>query len=428
MHPNHQFRLLAVAAFLLTALYGCGGGGSSTTMTMSTEVPNDSVQTEPELVTASKLVVQAIPRRGSVTHSSNIDPVTKVTRDVIDVIFNNATGAVTINKHVDNSVQSYTLGAGTDGGRYVPDNSEEFGETIEIFGQTIQGTRVYQDPDPPAGTGSQLTDLLNQAGEVVFRDSDNGFAEKEEQDEGASPCHRDAGRCHVILTNKRALRDQGGADSTHAPRFDPSHLDYWTIGVWVSPHGAAQSELGAFAVPSSPLTASQLMSISRPSTAVNATYRGIEYSTIVSDKIIEIVGDLDLPSRVTLTATFGSAETPTVGGEIMHESELLTVGPGGWARDTIILEDAVIDTNVPGGFFKNTTSYSYAEGNAADGTVYETPIKSETGHWGGQFFGGLDRGDNNLPNSVTGTYASEMDRGNGRDKLRAVGAFVGHKQ
>ena len=62
MHPNHQFRLLAVAAFLSTALYGCGGGGSSTTMTMSTEVPNDSVQTEPELVTASKLAVQAIPR------------------------------------------------------------------------------------------------------------------------------------------------------------------------------------------------------------------------------------------------------------------------------------------------------------------------------------------------------------------------------
>ena len=426
MNPKNQIRLLVMAAFLSAAVAGCGGGGSSTTTTMSPNVPNDSIQTESELVTASKLAVQAKPRRGSVTQSSNVDPATKVTRDVIDVVFNNATGAVTINKHVDNSVQSYTLGAGTDGGRYVQDDPEEIGETIEILGETIQGTRVYHDPDPPEGTGSQLTDLLNQAGEVVFRDYDNGFVPREEQDEGASPCHRDAGRCHVILTNKRALGDQGGADSTHAPRFDPSHLDYWTIGVWVSPHGAAQSELGAFAVPSSPLTASQLMSISRSSTAVNATYRGIEYSTIVNDKSGETVGDL--PFEVTLTATFESAETPKIGGEIMHESELLTVGQGGWARDTIILEDAVIDTNVPGGFFQNTTSYSYAEGNTADGTVYESPIKSETGHWGGQFFGDLDPEDSNLPNSVTGTYASEMDRGNGRDKLRVVGAFVGHKQ
>ena len=345
---------------------------------------------------------------------------------MIDVVFNNATGAVTVHKHVGNSVQTHTLGAGTDAGWYVPEQSEEFDEAIEVFGVTIQGTRVYHDPDPPEGTGSQLTDFVNQAGEVVFRDYDNGFVPEAERDEGASPCHRDAERCYVILTNRRALRDQGGADSTHAPRFDPTQLDYWTIGRWVSPHGAAQSELGAFAVPSSPLTASQLMSISRPSTPIIATYRGIESGTIVSDKSGETVGDLS--SEVTLTATFGSAETPTVGGEIMYESELLTVGPGGWARDTIILEDAAINTNVPGGFFQNTTSYRYAEGNAADGTVYETPIKSETGHWGGQFFGDLDPGDNNLPNSVTGTYASEMDRGNGRDKLRAVGAFVGHKQ
>ena len=427
MNPKNQIRLLVMAAFLSAAVVGCGGGGgSSTTMTMSPQVPNDSIQTEPELVTASKLAVQAKPRRGSVTLSSNVDPDTKVTRDVIDVVFNDATGAVTVNKRVGNSVQPRTLGAGTDGGFYVPENSEEIDEAIEILGVAIQGTRVYHDPDPPEGTGSQLTDFVNQTGEVVFRDYDNGFVDRAEH-ERASPCHRNAGRCYVMLTNRRALRVESDADPTSAPRFDPTHLDYWTIGGWVSPHGAAQSELGAFAVPSSPLTASQLVSISRPSTPIIATYSGIEISWIVNDKSGKTVGS-DLFSEVTLTATFGSAETPTVGGEIMHESELLTVGPGGWARDTIILEDAVIDTNVTGGFFQNTTSYRYAEGNTADGTVYETPIKSETGHWGGQFFGDLDPGDNNLPNSVTGTYASEMDRGNGRDKFRAVGAFVGHKQ
>lgn len=383
--------------------------------------------TGPELVPASKRAVQAIPRLGSVTQSSNIDPATKVTLDVVDVVLDEMTGAVTVHNRRGDSVRIRILGAGTDAGRYVPEQSEAFDKPIEFLGVAIHGSRVYHDPDPPEGTGSQLIDYLNEAGEVVFRDYDNGFIPEEERIEGGSPCHPNAGRCYVMLTNRRALGVEGSADS--APRFDPGHLDYWVLGDWMSPQGAEPPEFGAFAVPSSPLTTEQLESISRPVTPNTAEYRGIELSRFINEKTGDSEGALeDLPSEVLLTVTFGSTQSPQIGGEIVFESENPAFGPGGWARETIILEDAAIDTSSSGGFFRNTTSYRYAEGNTADGTIYETSTRSETGHWGGQFFGGLDAGDGNLPNSVTGTYSIEMDRGAGRDVLRALGTFVGLKQ
>ena len=427
MRPTYRFRPLVTAVCLAAMLSGCGGG-SNTMMDTDTGMPDGPAQTEPELVGASKLAVQAIPRMGSVTQSSNIDPSTMVTLDVIDVVLDDATGAVIVHNRRGDYVQSRTLGAGTDAGRYVPEqSSEEIEEPVEVLGVTIHGARVYHDPDPPEGTGSQLIDYVNEAGEVVFRDYDNGFIPEEERVEGASPCHRNAGRCYVILTNRRALSVQGGAESDSAPRFDPTHLDYWVLGKWMSPQGAEPPELGAFAVPSRPLTTDQLMTISRPEVPITATYQGgLDLSWTVNDRTGE-TEDSDV-AEVTLTATFGStAVVPTIGGQIVLESEMPAVGQGGWARDTIILDDAAIDMNLSGGFFRNTTSYRYAEGNAAQGAVYETPIRSETGHWGGQFFGGLDAGDNNLPNSVTGTYSSEMDRGDGRDTLRTLGAFVSHK-
>ena len=400
--------------------------GHLTNLSTSLGASGDA-NTGPELVPASRLAVQAIPRMGSVTQSSNIDPATKVTLDVVDVVLDEVTGAVTVHNRRGDSVRSRTLGAGTDAGRYIPEQSEVFDEPIEFLGVAVHGSRVYHDPDPPLGTGSQLIDYVNAAGEVVFRDYDNGFIPEEERIEGASPCHPNAGRCYVLLTNRRALGAGGSADS--APRFDPAHLDYWVLGNWMSPQGAEPQEFGAFAVPSSPLTTEQLKAISRPDAPNTATYRGIEISRLINEKTGDSEGELEeLPSEVTLTVTFSGAQTPTIGGEIVFASDMPAVGPGGWARETIVLEDAAIDTSSAGGFFRYSTSYRYAEGNTADGTVYETPTKSEAGHWGGQFFGGLDAGDNNLPNSVTGTYSVEMNRGVGRDVLRALGTFVGYKQ
>lgn len=388
-----------------------GGGATPSVSAFGALNPNQMVADN--IVTAIGKAVEATPRAGSVTQSSNVDS-RGVTTDQVDVTAEYGAGQ---HRFSLRNGTEWSIGMGEGNPSSLPNVPAPWkgsGLSKRVSGGTVY-VDAYSDIEAPETTaGSRTYDFtfpgINVGGRFVQQNSNTSLPAVLNGVNGRAQCTG----CSFVYTTGQLEMTGGSMTFTPSDGSSPTTLspggtmqtnpdtDYLAGGIWLlvpdNATSAADYVFGAFADGSDPFEQNSIMPLTG-----TATYEG-NAAGVYSEKTAESTSIGYFKGDVELTANFGGASAlGTISGSIT-DFEV----DGEPADGTLNLGTANIGSQ-NSGFFEGDVTGSDNE-------------RTYVGNWGGQFFGNGE--SDGKPGSVAGTFGGSSTD----DVVNFFGAFGAYKQ